>query len=306
LQTRHRNTARRAIAFGALATIVGLAALLGDPPIGMRWALLAFEAACFAVSAWAVARGLLQFRKEAWLTVRYKAEMYRLLIYQRLIDPGVWTRRKPGPEGWTEYLAEPLQRIARLPDDPRALAAAEGVPALVAPEECAGVDPADVRDLGRFYQETIVEDQIKYFSGPAGNEGWLLSSRLAPTVFVVAAVLVIVHLILELDALRSGSRFAETVGVALLTASILAVIVWAAVRTWLGANEFTRNAFRATARVNALEAYGTALDDALKVQRLTNSEPDAWRVFATLNLCQAMLESENREWLRLMVEAEWY
>lgn len=312
MQSSHRANAVWAIGSGGAATVVGLISLHAQFE-GVAGVLIAFaEFVLFVLAAVFVSRGLLSYRKEAWLAIRYKAELYRLLIYGLLIDPALWTRRKPGPGGWDGFFRSPRQRIGILPNEnPEMLACAESFPAIPGPSESEGADPLAVRDLGQFYRDTIMDEQIAYFRRKKELERWYLSPRLPSIFFVLTAILVFIHLAYASSAWVSSRvlpalPFSRQADALFLELSLIVVVVWAGLRTWLAANEFSRNAFRAQARLNALVECQDALDRALKVQRVTNSSMDSWRVFATLALCQAQLEAEQREWLRLMVETEWY
>lgn len=53
---------------------------------------------------------------------------------------------------------------------------------------------------------------------------------------------------------------------------------------------------RAAASLGVLTSYSETL----------GREKDPVRLFATLDLCETFLDGEQREWLRLMLEADWY
>ncbi len=307
LQKKHRWTALAAIGSGLLATVLGIAQLQAAFEKGKTWAW-GIELALFLASASFVGLGLLRFRPERWLIQRFKAEHFRLLPYRLVIDPDLWTGKKPKGNDWAEFFVAPMDRISLLTmKDVETLKQQEDIPAVPAPKECEGCRDDSLRSLGRFYQQTILDDQKGYFGRKVEKaEAMLLNNpRVAPLAFIVAAAFAVLHLAFE-SPWAGSSVGVRTVSAVVLFLSLTTVVAWAAARTWKSANEFSRNAARAQAKRDVLMKYRTEIDDALRATRETNSPVNPWRLFKALSLCQAMLEAEQREWLRLMAEAEWY
>jgi hypothetical protein len=71
---------------------------------------------------------------------------------------------------------------------------------------------------------------------------------------------------------------------------------WTGIRPWRSAHEFTRNAMHATASLGVLTDYSEAL----------GREKGPARLLPALDLCETFLDGEQREWLRLMLEMDWY
>ena len=69
-------------------------------------------------------------------------------------------------------------------------------------------------------------------------------------------------------------------------------------RTFLLAHEFGRNAGRSFAKANALESVAERL-------RGTSGTSSA-ELFRDVWAAEYVIESDQREWLRLMIEAEWF
>jgi len=80
----------------------------------------------------------------------------------------------------------------------------------------------------------------------------------------------------------------------LLAASL--PVLGGAVRTFRSAYDFARNTYRYRAKAVALNLIGSSLEHA--------SGPHSQ--FLGLWFCEQTLENEHREWLRLMIEAEWF
>ena len=152
-------------------------------------------------------------------------------------------------------------------------------------------------------------DQRAYFRRRFGRLDFLdlLTRRLPPLVFYASVVFAFlhftVHLLADHFAERGQHPRADGLlvfgGACTLFAAALPV-VGAGVRTLRSAFEFGRNKLRYRAAHHALTRLANRLDarrrDAL----------DAPGLFRELSLCELILEHEHREWLRLMVEAEWY
>ena len=84
----------------------------------------------------------------------------------------------------------------------------------------------------------------------------------------------------------------------LIAASAALPVTWAGIRTWRSAREFSRNVARSTARREMLDEMAQRLDGARQV--------DPSHLLGELQICELVLESDQREWLRLMREVEWY
>ena len=82
----------------------------------------------------------------------------------------------------------------------------------------------------------------------------------------------------------------------LLVLAVILPAVGAAIRTVQLSRELERNALRARAKEQALKR--------LRDQLLVEQNPPA--ILLTLHTCEDILESDHREWLRLMIEAEWF
>ena len=87
----------------------------------------------------------------------------------------------------------------------------------------------------------------------------------------------------------------ETSRVFLVLAVALPVVA-AGIRTWRAAHEFGRNMSRFEAKRSALEELARSLGE--------TRSPEA--VFHLLWQSEQILEADHREWLRLMLEAEWF
>jgi hypothetical protein len=87
-------------------------------------------------------------------------------------------------------------------------------------------------------------------------------------------------------------------------------VVGAAFRTVRSANEFSRHEIRYRAKYIGLSLQVKKLNDEAQALEPGAAKPvppdDAQRIFLELWGTEQIMESEHREWLRLMIEAEWF
>jgi hypothetical protein len=144
--------------------------------------------------------------------------------------------------------------------------------------------------LARFYEKARLATQIAYFETKRKRETvrWWDDPAVVQFVFFSSIVCILLHAFIKgsMDALDKG----------LLTAAAVLPTLYAGFKTWRSSNEFARNTSRAQAKLTQLIDLQTALKDA----------KDPWTVLMTMRLCEALLEEEQREWARLMTEAEWF
>ena len=251
------------------------------------------ELACILVAAAFVVIGLVLSYLKIWLVWRSRAEAYRRLKFRLLVRPALWTGPEQPGEDWQAPLCEgidlahaldrhQLERLAR--EEPLGDLAAAG-------PDAAGVKAADLRALVDYYVRRRLAAQIGYFEIRSAHRSRWDNPRLLPIFFFSGVACAAAHRLLP-----EGDR-----GLVLLAFSLLSPIAWAAIRTWRSANEFSRNAARAEAKKAALTKYRDALGATSKAEK-----PDGTQAFRLLALSEALLASEQREWLRLMLDAEWY
>jgi hypothetical protein len=86
------------------------------------------------------------------------------------------------------------------------------------------------------------------------------------------------------------------VSVALIEAAAIFPVVGSAIRTYRGAHESSRNTTRFRAAFVELGRLGERLQ--------IETAPEA--ILELLRRSEEILEVEHRDWLRLMIEAEWF
>jgi hypothetical protein len=298
LQTRHYWTVGFAVFPGGIA--LGLAILQLYAELPHRLQAIWVETALIGVSVLAVLQGLLFDWHKRWLVARYQAERLRLLIFRMAIDPGLWRDEEPRHGDWPHWIKPRIARIEGLNVHTIAHEAERDArTALPAPSSCMGISEDSVAALIDFYSATWLDSQLEYFQKKVHKEeGRVLDSAgLVNVAFAVSIGLVVIHITLEFANRPNGSRL-------FLMLSALVPALFTSVRTYRSAREASRNAARASARRVALSRYSDLLHGEDHDEK-PKPEDRIWFLFTTLALSEALLESEQREWLRLMLEAEW-
>ncbi len=289
---RHQRWHRRIVDVVAicatLAVLAGIAPLthLLDEAV-VRWV----EVFSAFVALVAVVLGLWSRRQRRWLLERHKAEQMQMLEYRALFafvtdgwcDAAVWERA----------LRDALSHIER--DDERAMHRWLGEDNVVEPTPPrSGSEPAAelVRELAAYYRERRLKPQAAYFDEKARRNAASdeRTRQIIPALFFVS-----VGAIIPAAAIRLAGG-GESLSASFIVVAAVAPALAGAVRLYRSAHEFSRNALRFHGKRMVLmmigERLGAGHDPALVLRDLWNAEE--------------ILNAEHREWLRLMIEAEWY
>jgi hypothetical protein len=248
------------------------------------------ETALVLVTGALVALGVMQTWLLHWLLDRFKAEQLRLLKFAMLVDPRLWSDGAGDRAAWQDELQRRRNAILLLGrSDLARCAEQEAVPTLPEPSDCAGLDAAAMDALLDYYRRKRLDAQMRYFERARAHAGhWYDGPRLVQAVFFGSVLCVGLRLVVE-DPALDAALFAASAGLP---------AVWAGWRTWRSANEFQRNAARSLARQSALRSVLAHVD-----RRRSATAPT---LLSYLLFAETMLEADQREWLRLMRDAEWY
>jgi ryanodine receptor 2 len=301
-QARHRETTRTAAT--ALSAAIIAAAILQalDPTLteSAKAVGLFFEAGFAFVAVVAVITGYLRFSRDHWLLQRARAEQIRLLKFRVFGDAAFWCGPRPEPGAIRARLQRELDELPAAA--PGLHEVSEGG-AAAPPEsagDCTGMEPGLWEALRGYYRRKRLSVQQEYFETRAERKHgrWYDNQRILPVVFFASLAFVIAHVLFgSLEWLRPEIQSSMKAGSAVFAA--LAAIfpaAWAGVRTYKQANEFLRNRSRARARRRELDALSQRLDAAA----------DPLSGFAAIALCEYVLAHDQAEWVRVMLDAEWY
>lgn len=325
-QGRHRWTTGIAAILGTITLLASTAHVVTTrPPL---WAVK-IELGGAVLSVFAVLIGISAAWHEKWLVARYQAEQFRLLKFDFLSQEHLWKQ----PAGtWQRELEHRMQQIgvinrSRLEDQ----ADEDHVVPLISPELTASIPANERRAISSYYLRRRLEVQISYFSRMASKKSWwpLENRRLAPIVFFGSLALLTYHLTHELETHRpesiaatrnaqapvaspagagassqeagaskaSDTEPADRPVPGFLLASLALPALWAGVRTFRSANEFGRNRARSAAKRSALTEVA---------ERMERDPPPIQSLLQNVALAESVLAGDQGEWLRLMLEAEWY
>jgi hypothetical protein len=322
-QIKRRLVVSVAAVCGMLAVLFAITQLtIFQLPGSVRWSLywvraaeiLAVIAALIAV----VVFGLRAALPTKWLLERERAERYRRLKFYFLIHPEIWG--DAAPEARRGWLRAQIARVESLDKEglenwAKGVGSSEADP----PEVPAGVESETLTQLLDYYKEKRLCWQRDYFDYQARRRHfWESLTRHAPALFFFLSILAaMAHFLWELQlpelhgmltgmgvegAPHAAARGETTspahegAGIALIMLAACLPVIGAAIRTVRTAHEFGRNTLRFEAASNELKQLSRKLQD--------GTDP---RV--QLEVCQGIenvLEEERREWMRLMIEAEWY
>ena len=299
-RTNHKSYTRVAATCGCIAVLAAIGELsLRNWPENPG--LEAFLVAAEAASLFALVVVILTEQKYKWLDPRHRAELLRLEKFRFLITPSEWTEKK-AVEGNRRKILEKKDIRKWLEEE------SSGPHAVASFEPASEVAAQTLGQLIEYYLAKRLGPQKEYLeNGIAAIKREDKWPRLAPRLFQFSVGAAFLHLLFGELAKAGGGKFHELAAwsiYAALAAACLPVIS-AGFRTRRSAFEYSRNISRFEMAKRALESIESVLREAGK--RLAAGQavpPDP--VLKELWWCERILEIEHYEWLRLMVETEWY
>jgi hypothetical protein len=294
-QKQHKIITLIAAFCGMLAVLLAIAQLAANQ-LGLSVEQLAhMEAVAALLAVTAVLFGIASALHHRWLLERHKAERYRLLKFEFLTDPGLWSRNEI--KDCAKRLRDEVNEIDLL--KPRGLHRwfeKDKIPEMPPVSNIPGLADERLGDLIKYYREKRVEFQLDYFKQKTRSntelDHYILHAPAA--LFFLSVIAVFAHYILGIYTHHAPEYLLWGVGLLVLAAAL--PVIGASVRTWFTAFEVTRNTSRFRAKTVALRG----LNMKLKKEKASES------IFREFWFCEQILESEHREWLRLMIDAEWF
>ena len=302
-QARYRRDATVVAYAGSIAVILAIVHLalgevFAESPAVTAWKynVMLLEILAAGAAAIAVGYGLYAYHHEDWLLQRFKAEQLRLLKFSALIEPAVFQTSEFGWDDWRRALAERVEEICTYNRFAIAHAAeAEAVPKAPEPKQMMHLNREAVGALVEYYDQKRLSFQRRYFAKKALVHPH--NPRLGIFFFVGSIIAVAVHLAFEWANAHHASA-------AFVAVSAILPAMYAGLRTHRASTESSRNISRSAARHSAL----CQVDDELRrASQLGGAakRSDFQVIFWNLKLSEFILETDQREWLRLMREAEW-
>ena len=244
----------------------------------------------------AVGLGLRAAFQANWLVELNKAERLRLAKFRFLIEPDVWSgnptaklsRRTelekqvreieaiglPGVHRWIENdsVPDPPQQVLALP-----------------------ITPSGKSELVDYYRTRRLQYQLAFFRKRADQNLKLHSftKYLSPFLFLGSVGAVLMHF--AYDILWQPEHL-DTFSRCMILLAVSLPMLGGAIRTFRSAYEFSRNTYRYRDKAVVL----TSIDSSLEHATGPRSE------FLAMWFSEQPLENDHREWLRLMIEAEWF
>jgi len=307
-QRVHRDWVVRAALFATLAVCIAILQLAGLRRFLPRFMPI-LEGVAGVAAAWAFRKG--KKSRERWLTERHKAERCRLLKFSSLICPDVWAMDGLPPGVCAPELGGETGAVRSMSfEDVKKWLDNDNLPS--PPGRIFPRSLKELTELRDYYREKRLKFQAAYFKRQSErdvkrDESW---RDLPHRLFTASVMIVGLHVIIE-AARYLAERMHPTGSTeslpwleglldgAIACAALLPVI-GSGIRTWRSAHEATRNISRFRAKHLALgniehRLKGSEIKDAAEAESVLR---DLW-------CAEQIMESEHREWLRLMMEAEW-
>jgi hypothetical protein len=294
-QRYHVFFAHTAVLSGTLAILIPLLQLTGFLPEELS---IPGETIATVLSVIAVVSGTFWAFQKRWLVERYKAESLRVLKFKALLKSDFLCGNFGSWKLWLEGEIEKIKKLEK--SDIHTIIEAGAVFRQTEATNIPVCSYTTIVSVAEYFRKNLVLKQIQYFKQKAHE---LESSdrviRYIPHIFFsLGVVIVAVHFIIN-DLVHEGEwHFTSNI---LIFFGIAFPVIGMGVRTYRSSHEFARSAsiFRAKEkRLLKIDAEIASLLNELPENKI--------QLMSALNACEQQLEEEHYEWLRLMVESEWF
>ena len=305
-QRHHRQLARWAISTGAAAVMLAIVQpALKSAPDSWRGFVVWLELAAVVIGVIAVVFGLKAKFDSQWFIQRHVAERLRMLKFRALGRAELWCGNRAGWEDWVRGQIAAILAITSIEQVKEWAAGGEAEPDEPQPPPCTLSAPV-LRAYSIYYRWKRVEFQSAYFKKQA--EEFRKQSKpvahLGRPLFFLTITAGALHFFADWRAHVAETAHAEStahawhaIGVWALAAAALIPVGGLCVRAWTGAFEHARSASLFEAKRRALVTLSGQLD------KDCGDLPKTMHHIAHI---EHFLEHEHREWLRLLLEAEWF
>jgi hypothetical protein len=301
-QSWHRAVTKCAIGGGGMAIGFGVLQLTLQQTVpALAHIVVGLEAIAAVVGTVAVVFGLFAGLSHRWLLQRHKAERIRMLKFMSFGRPELWSGDAHAWQAWVRLEHAAIRELKKINDVEHWSKQDRARVEMGVDEHGDSVlpDPA----IACYYRWKRAGFQAGYFKRRAdalATASWFRHAGLP--LFLLSTVAVVVHfsidLLLPVD--RSASATTqrwELASIWALTFAVLLPVLGLCLRAWIGAFEYSRSAqlFLAKHRV---------LTDASEALCVGRGDPAV--TFRQIASVEHALEQEHREWLRLLLAAEWF
>lgn len=302
-QKHHRWLVITSATCGTLAVVFAVAQLAivqlsASAAQYFRW-MKPVELASVALGFLCVLLGLWAAKQTSWLRERHKAERCRLLKFRFLAHRHLWCAGTSGMDAWQKELDGEMARIRSIAPKSLKAWAEDDKPTEAPPPLVTCALPVEaVRAIIAYYTKKRVTFQSDYFHDRSTRySGRDRRLRLLPAAcFFVSVLCAVGHSLIDVLSHDGGTAHHWSLWLFLCAACL--PVVGAGVRTYRSAHEFARSASLFHAKHHCLE------DLKKELQQADPNNPGT--VMHLIWKCEDYLEREHREWLWLMLEAEWF
>lgn len=303
---RHGHLARIAIGAGTGAIILAilqLALKISWP--GLVGPLFWLEIVTVLGGVVAVVVGLRAQADRNWLGERHRAERLRMLKFRALIHPLLWQGKQAEWQAWVQTQLQELAGAGEFKAVERWSRGDEPEPAQ---PHIAGDLPttADAAAFVVYYRHKRLANQKEYFQdkgAKAQNKAKLQHTLRLPLFFVTIGC-VLFHFGADWLGARmehAGNREAAHLWE---LASLWGVVLAAVLPVYgVGVRALT-SAFEHARKARSFTAKHTAMERA--IDRLEQDKGNLAALLDHMQHDELFLEQEHREWLRLLLDAEWF
>lgn len=306
-QTRHQWLARVAVATGAGAIILAVVQLaLKQSWSGFSTTAAWIEGVIVLAGVISVGVGLWAKSDRKWLGCRHRADRLRMLKFRALARPELWKGQDAQWQAWVE------KEIASLPapEDLNQMELWSKEDTSEAESPATGnstTSSATRRALAAYYRHKRLLNQADYFGRKGKQAGQSLAVKMRhqrERLFFATIGCVLFHFAADYQGGRMEHQHLAEAARAWELASLWGIVLAAVlpvagigVRAWSAAFELSRKA-------RSFEAKHQAMHKA--VARLGNGTEELPVILGHLQQDELFLEQEHREWLRLLLDAEWF
>lgn len=294
-QRYHIYFAHTAVLSGTMAIILALLQVTGFLPKELS---LPGETIATVLSVIAVVSGTVWAFQKRWLLERYKAESLRILKFKAVIQSDFLCGNIEQRRLWLDGEINKIRNLER--QDIHHIIESGGnsrIPLSTNPQEC---DDRTVAAVAEYFRKNLIATQIQYFRQKANEKesSDRLIRHLPHLFFSLGVVIVALHFIMDDLVHESEWYFISNI---LIFLGIAFPVIGIGVRTYRSSHEFARSASIFRANENRLLQMEAEI--ALLLKELPGN---ITQILSLLNMCEDFLEEEHYEWLRLMVESEWF